>query len=115
MDKDVVTLEAMLDALARQIQVSQCMLRGMMTPEGELFILSQTIAKRPSALQMRACVAEMEKLTTRISERSSRIVAEVPLSSLTRAEIMHSHVPSGSSMLTSCSVVVVVSILATFL
>lgn len=93
-DKDSVTLEALLNALARQIQVAQCALRGMMTPDRDIFIIVQSTSKRPSMLQLRACVAETEKLVTRIVERSPRVVAEVPLGALTRAEIAHSYVSS---------------------
>lgn len=93
-DKDSVTLEVLLSALARQIQVAQCVLRGMMTPDRDIFILVQSTSKRPPTLQLRACVAETEKLVTRISERSPRITAEVPLGALTRAEIAHSYISS---------------------
>ncbi|XP_046752373.1 reversion-inducing cysteine-rich protein with Kazal motifs isoform X1 [Diprion similis] len=97
MDRDAVTLGAMLVALGRQIQVSQCMLRGALTPEGDIFVINQPLPAKPSPLQLQACIAEIEKLVTRISERSPRILAEVPLGSLTRAEIMHGHVSGASS------------------
>ncbi|KAG5305855.1 RECK protein, partial [Pseudoatta argentina] len=93
-DKDSVTLEALLVALGRQLQVAQCALRGMMTPDRDIFIVVQPITKKPSMLQLRACVTETEKLVTRISERSPLIVAEVPLGSLNRAEIAHSYISS---------------------
>lgn len=97
-DKDSVTLEILLSALARQIQVAQCVLRGMMTPDLDIFILVQPTSKRPSTLQLRACVAEIEKLVTRISERSPRITAEVLLGALTRAEIAHSYISSAMTI-----------------
>ncbi|XP_018370423.1 PREDICTED: reversion-inducing cysteine-rich protein with Kazal motifs [Trachymyrmex cornetzi] len=93
-DKDSVTLEALLVALGRQLQVAQCALRGMMTPDRDIFIVVQPITKKPSMLQLRACVTETEKLVTRISERSPLIAAEVPLGSLSRAEIAHSYISS---------------------
>lgn len=93
-DKDSVTLEALLVALGRQLQVAQCAVRGMMTPDRDVFIVVQPITKKPSALQLRACVTEMEKLVIMISERSPRIAAEVPLGSLTRAEVTHGYVSS---------------------
>lgn len=93
-DKDSVTLEVLLVALGRQLQVAQCAVRGMMTPDRDVFIIVQPVTKKPSKLQLRACVTETEKLVTRISERSSRIAAEVPLGSLTRAEVAHSYVSS---------------------
>lgn len=93
-DKDSVTLEALLVALGRHLQVAQCAIRGMMTPDCDVFIVVQPVTKKPSALQLRACVTETEKLVTRITERSPRIAAEVPLGSLTRAEIAHGYVSS---------------------
>ncbi|XP_016841804.1 reversion-inducing cysteine-rich protein with Kazal motifs [Nasonia vitripennis] len=88
-DKQPVTLEAMLAALSRQLQVAECALRGSLTPEGDIFIVNQPISRRPSDLQLAACVTEIEKLVSRIQGRSPRIVNEVPLSALTRAEIAH--------------------------
>ena len=96
-DKEAVTLQSLLKALARQIQVAECSLRGAVTPEGDVFVVTQPVGKKPSVLQLRACVAEVEKLVTRIAERSPRIVAEVPLGSLTRAEIAHGHI-SGANV-----------------
>lgn len=93
-DKDSVTLETLLAALGRQLHVAQCAVRGMMTPDHDVFIIVQPITKKPSALQLRACVTETEKLVTRISERSPRIAAEVPLGSLTRAELIHNYISS---------------------
>lgn len=97
-DKDSVALEVLLSALARQIQVAQCVLRGMMTPDLDIFVIVQPTSKRPSPLQLRACVAETEKLVTRISERSPRITTEVLLGALTRAEIAHSYVSSAMTI-----------------
>ncbi|XP_023289098.1 reversion-inducing cysteine-rich protein with Kazal motifs isoform X2 [Orussus abietinus] len=96
-DKDTVTLEAMLIALGRQLQVAQCALRGSVTPEGDVFVVIQPVSKKPSSIQLAACVAEAEKLVARILERSPRIVAEVPLGSLTRAEIAHDRVSGAST------------------
>ncbi|KAJ8686915.1 hypothetical protein QAD02_022709, partial [Eretmocerus hayati] len=104
-DKRVVTLEGMLEALARQLQVVECALRGLLSPEGDLFVLNQPISRRPSDLQLAACVAEMEKLVARIAERSPALVTEVPLGSLTRAEIAHSRVASSSASLTTSGTV----------
>lgn len=97
-DKDAVTLEALLAALGRQLQVAQCAARGMMTPDRDIFIVVQPITKKPSTLQLRACVTETEKLVTRISERSPKIAAEVPLGSLTRAELAHGYISSAAEL-----------------
>jgi len=106
-DKDSVTLEALLVALGRQLQVAQCVVRGMMTPDRDIFIVVQPVTKKLSALQLRACVTETEKLVTSISERSPRIAAEVPLGSLTRAEIAHSYVSSAMKIRAWLTMVVI--------
>lgn len=110
-DKDSVTLEAVLVALSRQLQVAQCAVRGMMTPDRDIFIVVQPVTKKLSALQLRACVTETEKLVTRISERSPRIAAEVPLGSLTRAEMAHGYVSSAMKIRTWLATVVVTILL----
>uniref|UniRef100_A0A6V7KCB3 Uncharacterized protein n=1 Tax=Bracon brevicornis TaxID=1563983 RepID=A0A6V7KCB3_9HYME len=96
-DKDAVTLEAMLTALGRQIQVSGCILRGSMTPEGDIFVMIQTTSTKASDLQTRACVAEMEKIVIRITEKSPKVMAEVPLGALTGAEIIDEPISSAAS------------------
>ena len=104
-DKRIVTLEAMLTGLSRQLKVSECALRGSMTPEGDIFLVNQPLSKYPSDLHLSACVAEMEKLVSRIAQRSPRIVVEVPMSSLTRAEIAHSRIASAAEKLSGNYVV----------
>ncbi|XP_014472155.1 PREDICTED: reversion-inducing cysteine-rich protein with Kazal motifs [Dinoponera quadriceps] len=115
-DKDFVTLEVLLAALSRRVHVAQCAVRGMLTPDLDVFIIVQPITKKPSALQLRACVTEAEKLVTRISERSSTIAAEVPLGSLTRAEVAHSYVSSAMTiqawLATITSAIVVLNVLS---
>ncbi|KAK0090073.1 hypothetical protein PV325_003528 [Microctonus aethiopoides] len=107
-DKDSVTLNAILTALGRQLQVAQCSLRGYVTPESDIFILIQpiTAGMSSSALQLRACIAETEKLVTRISQRSPKIIAEVPLGSLTRAEIAHGHI--SFAICSQCSIYILI-------
>lgn len=110
-DKYSVTLEVLLAALGRQLHVAQCAVRGMLTPDLDVFIIVQPVTKKPSALQLRACVTETEKLVTRISERSSRIVAEISLGSLTRAEVAHSYVSSAMTIRARLATVVVTSVI----
>lgn len=93
-DRDAVTLEALLGALGRQLEIFQCSLRGSVTIEGDIFILTQPTTMYPSKLQQKACILEMEKIITRISERSPKIISEVPLSSLRRAENIHGYISS---------------------
>ncbi|XP_015595856.1 reversion-inducing cysteine-rich protein with Kazal motifs [Cephus cinctus] len=110
-DKDAVTLETLLVALGRQVQVAQCALRGMATPEGDVFVVSQPLPKKPSTLQMQACIQEMEKLVTRIQERSPRIVAEVPLGSLTKAETIYGYILNSATTPVLCNLVIMVPLL----
>ncbi|KAF7997589.1 hypothetical protein HCN44_006160 [Aphidius gifuensis] len=93
-DRDTVTLDALLSALGRQLEILQCSLRGSVTIEGDIFILTQPTTMYPSKLQQKACIIEMEKIITRISERSPKIISEVPLSSLRRAENIHGYISS---------------------
>ena len=96
-DKDSVTLKSMLVTLERRIQVTQCSLRGMVTPEGDIFVMLLPIAKKPSMFQLRSCVLEMEKLSTMIIQKNPSIMMEVPLSALTGAEVLHTQVSSSSN------------------
>lgn len=114
LDKDVVTLQAMIEALNRQVQVSQCNLRGMLTPEGDIFIINQAITRNPTQLQLQACIAEIEKIVTRISQKSPTIFTQVPLSSLTGADIVHSYIFSCASSLTSIGLVLFFGAVARF-
>lgn len=84
-----LTLKAMLKALDRQIQVAQCVLRGYLTVEMDIFVAVQTTEKYPSALQLEACVQEAEKIASLVNMQSPRIVSEVTLSSLTLANVVH--------------------------
>lgn len=90
-DKDTypLTLKALLNALNRQIQVAQCILRGYLTIEQDLFILVETTEMYPSDLQLEACVREAEKIASLINRQSPRVVSELSLSSLTAATVVH--------------------------
>ncbi|XP_044253007.1 reversion-inducing cysteine-rich protein with Kazal motifs [Tribolium madens] len=102
---DSLTLKAMLKALDRQIQVAQCVLRGYLTVEMDIFVTVQTTEKYPSKLQLEACVQEAEKIASLVNMQSPRIVSEVTLSSLTLANIIH--VNSAASLGASLVFVVV--------
>ncbi|XP_063985142.1 reversion-inducing cysteine-rich protein with Kazal motifs [Diachasmimorpha longicaudata] len=104
-DKEAVTLEALLSALGRQVQISECVLRGGMTPEGDIFIIIQPTSKSPTLLEHRACLAEIEKIVTRIAEKSPKVMAEVPLGSLTGAEIIDEMPSSCSTWRTSMALI----------
>lgn len=99
-DKDTypLTLKALLNGLNRQIQVAQCVLRGYLTIEQDIFILVETIEMFPSDLQLEACVREAEKIGSLINRQSPRVVSELSLSSLTAATVVHTQ----NSMALSC-------------
>ena len=94
---DAVTLETMLIALERHIHVKLCSLRGMLTPDGDIFLVNLPIYKKPTMLQLRACVFEMERLSVLIFQKSPIVIMEVPLSALTGAEVVHKQVLSSAS------------------
>ncbi|KAI4456345.1 serine protease inhibitor [Holotrichia oblita] len=84
-----LTLKAMLQALARTIQVSQCALRGYLTVEMDIFVIVETTEKKPSQLQLEACIREAEKIASLVNTQSPRVVSELSLSSLVLATPVH--------------------------
>jgi reversion-inducing cysteine-rich kazal motif protein len=93
-----LSLRAMLKALDRQIQVAQCVLRGYLTVEMDIFVAVQTTEKYPSALQLEACVREAEKIASLVNMQSPRIVSELSLSSLTLASVVHVDASSAADL-----------------
>ncbi|KAK9687648.1 Kazal-type serine protease inhibitor domain [Popillia japonica] len=109
-----LTLRAMLQALARTIQVSQCALRGYLTVEMDIFVIVETTEKNPSQLQLEACIREAEKIASLVNTQSPRVVSELSLSSLVLATPVHTQNNyAGTSMVvhTWMSPLVVVGIL----
>ncbi|KAK5641309.1 hypothetical protein RI129_009856 [Pyrocoelia pectoralis] len=86
-----ISLNGVLKALQRHIQVAQCTLRGFLSVEADIFVVVQTTEKYPSQLQLEACVREAEKLASLVNKQSPRIVSELSLSCLTTAMTVHSH------------------------
>lgn len=85
-----LTVRAVLQALERQVQVSECTVRGYLTVEMDLFVLVQAVGKNPpSDLQLEACEREAEKLANLVRGASPRILSELSLSSLTTATVVH--------------------------
>ncbi|KAJ3624085.1 hypothetical protein MTP99_017736 [Tenebrio molitor] len=97
-DTESLSLRAMLKALDRQIQVAQCVLRGYLTVEMDIFVAVQTTEKYPSALQLEACVREAEKIASLVNMQSPRIVSELSLSSLTLASVVHVDASSAADL-----------------
>lgn len=84
-----LTLKALLQALARTIQVAQCSLRGYLTIEMDIFVIVETTESNPSQLQLEACIREAEKIASLVNTQSPRLVSELSLSSLVLATPVH--------------------------
>lgn len=114
-DKDTypLTLKALLNGLNRQIQVAQCLLRGYLTIEQDIFILVESTESYPSDLQLEACVREAEKIASLINRQSPRVVSELSLSSLTAATIVHTqnNMALSSVLCTNFNLVVITIVL----
>lgn len=94
-----LNLYSMLTALERQIQLAQCILRGFVTVEMDIFIAIQTTERHPSALQLEACIREAEKIASLVNMQSPRIASELSLSSLTAATLVHTQINASVSNL----------------
>lgn len=92
-----LTVGAVLQALERQVQVAECVVRGYLTVEMDLFVLVQAVGRNPpSELQLEACEREAEKLANLVQGASPRILSELSLSSLTTATVVHIPVRSSA-------------------
>lgn len=85
-----LTLQSILQALERHIQISECVLRGYLSIESDIFVMVQSTELKPSKLQLDACVREAEKIASLIRRHSPRIASDLSLSALTAATIVHS-------------------------
>ncbi|XP_044737825.1 reversion-inducing cysteine-rich protein with Kazal motifs [Chrysoperla carnea] len=85
-----LTLQSMLQSLERHIQISECVLRGYLSIESDIFVMVQSTELKPSKLQLDACVREAEKIASLIRRHSPRIASDLSLSALTAATIVHS-------------------------
>ncbi|CAH0563480.1 unnamed protein product [Brassicogethes aeneus] len=99
-----LNLQSTLKALERQVQSAQCVLRGYVSIELDLFVSVGTTEKRPSDIQMEACVREAEKIANLINNHSPRIESELSLSSLTSATIIHTQATSAGVSVVNCGV-----------
>ncbi|KAF5280824.1 hypothetical protein FQR65_LT14931 [Abscondita terminalis] len=75
-----VSLNSLLKALERHVQVAQCGVKGFLSVEGDIFVIVQSTEKHPSQLQLEACVREAEKLVNLVNKQSPRIISELSLS-----------------------------------
>lgn len=109
-----MTLRSLLKSLERQIQVAQCVLRGYLSVELDIFVLVQTTERYPSALQLEACLREAEKIASLVNRQSPRVVSELSLSSLTAAKVVHVPRSSASGMRLTRGVLVSIVFLLLF-
>lgn len=91
-----LTVDAVLNALERQIQVAECTIQGYLTVELDLIVLVVPVSQHASDLQLEACVREAEKLSSLIRRGSPRILSELVLSALTAATVIHTVVSAAS-------------------
>ncbi|XP_039290122.1 reversion-inducing cysteine-rich protein with Kazal motifs isoform X1 [Nilaparvata lugens] len=96
-----LTVEAVLSALERQIQVAECVVRGILTVQLDILVLITPTDKHASALQFEACVREAEKLSSLVRRSSPRMMSELSLSALTAAAVVHSVTYNTASVLLS--------------
>ncbi|XP_024082434.1 reversion-inducing cysteine-rich protein with Kazal motifs isoform X1 [Cimex lectularius] len=93
------TVEAVLSALSRKIQVAECTLRGQLTIEMNILILVIPSINNPSDLQMEACVLEAEKIAVLVQRNSPQVSTELSLSILTAAIVVHQEVSNSAVIL----------------
>lgn len=78
----LLTLHGVLKEIDSLVQISECQLTGFLTMEVGIFV-ALVPRGHPTALQLKACAAEAEKISSLISSQSPRITTNLALSSLT--------------------------------
>nr|XP_045581465.1 reversion-inducing cysteine-rich protein with Kazal motifs-like [Procambarus clarkii] len=110
-----LSVSALLAALAAQVAVSECQVRGHLTLEGHLLVLVTPTAAhtpQPPPLVARACVVEAERLVGMVGARSPRLMSALPAAALTLAAPAHTsaaHTAAHSALTLVALVVVSVS------
>ncbi|KAK4292940.1 hypothetical protein Pmani_034325, partial [Petrolisthes manimaculis] len=84
-----LTVHALLDAFAREVQVSECGVSGHITLHGHLLVLITPIPTPTPPLIAEACVVEAERLVGVVRARSPRLMATLPASTLILALPAH--------------------------
>uniref|UniRef100_UPI00358FF050 reversion-inducing cysteine-rich protein with Kazal motifs n=1 Tax=Myxine glutinosa TaxID=7769 RepID=UPI00358FF050 len=83
-----LTLHDVLEALRRYVSVLQCDAYGYLSIEGDIVVLVLPIDPQPTALQIKACSKEAEKIGALVNSASPVLVSHVPLSALAHAEVL---------------------------
>lgn len=94
---NALTLNTILKALDRQVQVAECTVRGYLTVEVDIMVLVVPVGSHVSDLQLESCVREAEKLARLIESFSPRMSSELSLSALIAAKVVHEVVPDSAS------------------
>lgn len=94
---NALSLKAVLGALDRHVQVAECVVRGHLTVYRDLLVLVEPAVRSPTALQLEACVLEAEKLATLLGKSSPRITADLSLSALLSATLVHEPVTDAAA------------------
>ncbi|XP_034105821.1 reversion-inducing cysteine-rich protein with Kazal motifs [Drosophila albomicans] len=85
----LLTLRGILQQLDHLVQVSECQLTGFLSMEVGIFV-ALVPRGQPTGLQVKACEAEAEKISTLISSQSPRITTNLALSSLIVSHMLES-------------------------
>ncbi|XP_049948355.1 reversion-inducing cysteine-rich protein with Kazal motifs [Schistocerca serialis cubense] len=93
-----LTVSAVLSALERQVQVSECAVRGYLSVEADLVAVVEARRRPPpSRLQLEACAREALKLAALVRRASPRVLSELPLSVLVAAAVAHAPAAAASA------------------
>jgi len=111
---NVLSVRSVLRALDRHVQMAECTVRGHMTIYQDLLVLVESTVKRPTRLQLEACLRETEKLSLLIESSSPRIMIDLSLSTLISAIPVHELITNGGSPVAAAAFLVAASLAALF-
>lgn len=89
--ENVVTLHNILKALERHVTIAECVLRGYLSIEMEIFLSVESVLEHPTDLQLEVCVLEAEKIADLINRESVLITSDLVLSALSYALVVHTY------------------------
>lgn len=94
---NALNTRSVLKALDRHVRVAECVVRGYLTMYQDLLVLVESTVRRPTKLQLEACIRETEKLAALIDTSSARVMADLSLSTLISASPEHKVVQSAAA------------------
>lgn len=103
----VVNLHNVLQSLERHVKIAECVLRGYLTIETEIFVSVETTVEHPTDLQLSVCVMEAEKIADLINHESALLTSDLGLSALVYAIPIHT-VPTQAAIDTTASIIIIV-------